>query len=239
MLPSGQINLMPLTSQETCSASPAAPVAEPPQGKATGPRTAEGKLRSAQNSFKHSLYSKALVLPHECAAEFDALRAKLRAEHQPANTTEEILVDELAQHFWRLRRFRSLEATLWQPDNLAGSIDGDLIPLVQRAMASAERGFHKSLHCLRQLQKDRKFVPEPIPQTSTGDESAEAGEFVPPFSRLTLEDWLPGEPLLSEEENGAFVWSTESDPFSQFVPSKMAEFPDFGDDAGTDFEQAA
>ncbi|HEX4168605.1 MAG TPA: hypothetical protein VHZ55_24345, partial [Bryobacteraceae bacterium] len=168
---------------------------------------------------------------------------KLRAEHQPANTTEEILVDELAQQFWRLRRFRSLEATLWQPENLADSLDDKLLPLVQRAMSSAERGFHKSLHSLRQLQKDRKFNPQPVTQTSSVAEADQAEEFVPQFSTLThrlpLDDWFPGEPLLSEEESETILWSTDSDPFSQFVPSKMVQFPVLDEDADPDFEQAA
>ena len=63
----------------------------------TGPKSIIGKLRSSQNSFQHGLYSEQLVLPNEDPAEFDRLRATLRNEHQPANTTEEILVDELAQ----------------------------------------------------------------------------------------------------------------------------------------------
>jgi hypothetical protein len=211
---------MPVTSQETCSISQPAPVAEPPKGKSTGPRTAEGKQRSAQNSFKHGLYSKALVLPHECAAEFDELRAKLRAEHQPANTTEEILVDELAQHFWRLRRFRSLEATLWQPENLADSLDDKLLPLVQRSMASAERGFHKSLHSLRQLQKDRKFIPQTVPQTSSVAEIDEAGEFVPSFSRLPLNQWLSSEDDASETLDSETLWDPNDEEYQEFLAAR-------------------
>ena len=63
----------------------------------TGPTSSAGKARSAQNSFKHGLYSQDLIIRGEDPAEFDHLRSTLRDEHQPANTTEEILVDELAQ----------------------------------------------------------------------------------------------------------------------------------------------
>jgi len=59
-----------------------------------GSRTSEGKAASSQSPFKHGIYSKHLVIRHEDAAELDALKADLRAEHQPANTTEEILVNE-------------------------------------------------------------------------------------------------------------------------------------------------
>ncbi|HEX4166770.1 MAG TPA: hypothetical protein VHZ55_14995 [Bryobacteraceae bacterium] len=173
--------------------------------QSTGPRTPEGKQRSSQNSFKHGLYSKALVLPHESAAEFDELRAKLRAEHQPVNTTEEILVDELAQHFWRMRRFRSLEATLWQPATLGQAIDENLLTLATRAAASAERSFHKSLQALRHLQKDRKFVPQNTAMPDDQPAAQPEPEFVPSLLQVPLETWLP------ENVNEEFVWESEDD----------------------------
>ncbi len=126
----------------------------------TGPKTTAGKARSSQNAFRHGLYSKDLITPREDPAEFDALRASLRREHQPANTTEEILVDELAQSFWRMRRFRHLEAVAWAPANVSEWIDNGLLTLVQRAANSAERSFHKTLASLAKLQKERGFVPQ-------------------------------------------------------------------------------
>ena len=108
-----------------------------------------GKLRSSQNSFKHGLYSKHLILPDEDPAEFDHLRATLRDEHQPAGIIEEILVDELAQHFWRMRRFRELEARALQPENLDTWCNNGLFALIQRCEAFLR------LHGLR-----RTFVPQ-------------------------------------------------------------------------------
>jgi hypothetical protein len=124
--------------------------------KSTGPKSEEGKARSSRNSFKHGLYSKQLVLPGEDPAALDALKADLRAEHQPANETEEILVNELAEQYWRLRRARRLEAELLSSDDIVLTH----LAAVQRIMSSAERGFHKALSTLRQLQKDRGFVPQ-------------------------------------------------------------------------------
>ncbi|MBV8730631.1 MAG: hypothetical protein JO336_12575, partial [Acidobacteriia bacterium] len=120
----------------------------------TGPRTPEGKVRSSRNSFKHGLYSQQLVMPGENPAELDALRADLRAEHRPANTTEEILVNEMAEHYWRLRRMRRYEVHAMSDEvNLDKWFN--LLPLILRLMTSAERGFHKSLAELRRLQKGR------------------------------------------------------------------------------------
>jgi len=127
----------------------------------TGPRTPEGKRASSRNSFQHGLYSKQLVLPGEDPAELDALRQDLRREHQPANTTEEILVNELAEHYWRLRRMRKLEARIMGTGALDELERGlRLLAIIQRTMASAERGFHKALAALHQLQKQRGFVPQ-------------------------------------------------------------------------------
>ncbi len=125
----------------------------------TGPSSSIGKARSSQNSFKHGLYSQELIIQGEDPVEFDHLRSTLRNEHQPANTTEEILVDELAQHFWRMRRFRELEARAWTPENLDSWMENGMLALINRSMASAERSFHKTLTALAKLQHTRGFVP--------------------------------------------------------------------------------
>jgi hypothetical protein len=166
--------------------------------KSSGPKTEQGKAVSSQNSFKHGLYSKAIVIPGEDPAKFEALRADLAAEHRPVGLTEEMLVDELAQHYWRMKRFRSLDAQMYRskgPQENGGSaldtaslvqcIDLGLFTSIQRALNSAERSFYKALNTLRELQKVRGFVPAkaqntavattafPVKQRSAGQEWAE------------------------------------------------------------------
>jgi hypothetical protein len=148
-----------LSEPKTQNAEPARTRAEINKANAqhsTGPKTVEGKANSSHNPFKHGLYSKQLVIGNEEVAELDALKADLRAQHQPANDTEEILVNEMAEQFWRIRRARCLEASLLE----TGDIVLTHLAAIQRMMTSAERGFHKSLTTLRQLQKDRGFVPQ-------------------------------------------------------------------------------
>jgi len=159
----------------------------------TGPKTEAGKLRSSQNAFQHGLYSTQLIIPGEDPAEFDVLRANLRREYQPLCTTEEILVDELAQQFWRMRRCRELEARIFHPDNLTASFASGLLRLVERALASAERGFHRSLQALLKLQENRTHKEAPTPSVphhvidSDADDDTEFG-FVPQDSLQTLLD---------------------------------------------------
>jgi hypothetical protein len=156
-------------SHETTAAAPKAQMAHSNRAEvnrknsqqSTGPRTAEGKSASSQNAFKHGLYSKQLILPGEDPAELDVLRADLRREHQPATTTEDILVNELAEHFWRLRRMRKFEARAMSADNFETGLA--ILPIIQRTMASAERGFHKALKTLTDLQRQRGFVPQTQP----------------------------------------------------------------------------
>jgi hypothetical protein len=122
----------------------------------TGPKSAEGKATSSRNSFKHGLYSKELCIPGEDPAALDALKADLRSEHQPATETEAILVNEMAEQYWRLLRGRIFETNLYAK----GEFVIAHVNAAQRLMASAERGFHKALKTLRELQKARGFVPQ-------------------------------------------------------------------------------
>ena len=166
--------------------------------KSTGPKTEQGKAASSQNSFKHGLYSKAVIIPGEDPAKFEALRAELTAEHRPVGVTEELLVDEIAQHYWRMKRYRSLEAQMYKAQgvnadggvaldtaNLVQCIDLGLFTSIQRALNSAERSFYRALKTLREMQKARGFVPAqaqatavqpaapPVKQRSAAQEWAE------------------------------------------------------------------
>jgi hypothetical protein len=136
--------------------------------KSTGPKTAEGKAASSKNALKHGIYSKFACIPGEDPEKLDALREDLRAEHQPASLTEEILVDELAHHYWRIQRYRYLESHMWttpgrdaQGDLCADTqrivwmIDHGLAALYHRALNSADRSFYKALKTLQETKKLR------------------------------------------------------------------------------------
>jgi hypothetical protein len=196
----------------------------------TGPRSPEGKANSSQNSFKHGLYSTQLVLPGENPAELDALRADLRAEHQPFNETEAILVNEMAEQFWRLRRTRSLEIeALSSHEKLESWFATGFLALIQRTMASAERGFHKALTSLRQLQKVRGFVPlksaEPVAEeigfVSQNEPTAEnehEAALEDNDSGFVPEDHEPSFKFLRPDE----ITPEDLNPFRRRAPKKLA-----------------
>jgi hypothetical protein len=74
-----------------------------------GPKTPEGKRRSARNATTHGLLAKTIVLEGESATRFSNLLAGLIAEHQPRTTTEPGLVEAMAVNRWRQMRLWSME----------------------------------------------------------------------------------------------------------------------------------
>jgi hypothetical protein len=78
-------------------------------GKATGPRTKQGKQTSSRNATKHGVFSTVIVLKGESRAEYEAVLAGLRETLQPEGTLEELLVEKLATLVWRQRRLLMAE----------------------------------------------------------------------------------------------------------------------------------
>ena len=77
--------------------------------KSTGPRTREGKARSAANAMTHGVLSRNLLLPDEDEAEWQELLTRLVTELQPVGTLEQILVERIAVAAWRQRRLVRVE----------------------------------------------------------------------------------------------------------------------------------
>ncbi len=168
--------------------------------KSTGPKTVEGKAASSKNAFKHGLYSKSACIPGENPEDLDALRADLRAEHQPASPTEEILVDELAHHYWRINRYRYLETHMWAAQGRGedGGLDADvnrvlwmidhgMAALYHRTLASAERSFHKTLKTLQETKKARGFVS----QSQLARTLVSAAPAIKPTAHKAVSGFLP------------------------------------------------
>jgi hypothetical protein len=79
-----------------------------------GPRTPEGKARSAQNALKHGLRAQRfLVVGNESPREFDALETALVDELAPEGTLQGLLAGRIARAAWRLERAERIEADLF------------------------------------------------------------------------------------------------------------------------------
>jgi hypothetical protein len=119
----------------------------------TGPRTLKGKLASSRNSTKHGLTGGQIIVAGEDPAAFEALLTALIEEHQPANTTEELLITEMAQSHWLTQRALRLQNDCF---NHNGEVDTKRLALFLRYQTTHQRAFHKALSTLLSLQKARR-----------------------------------------------------------------------------------
>ena len=143
----------------------------------TGPKTEEGKARSAQNARRHGLTAYDFVISGENREEFNSLLSDLTAEHQPSGPTEALLVQQMAQHFWLSQRAMALQRI--EIEIADHRVPKDLAVLI-RYQTTNERAFHKDLGALLALQKQRTnkqigSVPQTVqtaPATATQPASA-------------------------------------------------------------------
>src|SRR5579872_6386591 len=78
-----------------------------------GPITPEGKIRSSQNSLRHGLCSKEVLLPHEDRSQFEQQRASYMERFQPAD-----LVETMVSARWRLNRVPGIENKIFEEEML-------------------------------------------------------------------------------------------------------------------------
>ena len=81
--------------------------------KSTGPRTTEGKGRSALNALRHGLTAQVSVMPEEERVAFEAFTTPLIETFKPANPVETQLAVLYATYQWRLNRIAAIEEGLF------------------------------------------------------------------------------------------------------------------------------
>ena len=143
----------------------------------TGPRTEEGRARSAANATKHGLSSAFRVLPHEDQDEFNDLLDKAREDHEPATEHQAFLVEQMVKTHWLLVRAQRLEMRAFE--YLAGLLTADpddpdsmivtkmfetnpnALTTLQRYAAQAEKSYYKAfreLKASKQIQNEADFI---------------------------------------------------------------------------------
>jgi hypothetical protein len=147
--------------------------------KSRGPRTPEGKTRSAQNALKHGLRTeKHVVLPDEDATEFEALEAAMLEELAPAGALQTVLARRVAIAVWRLARADRLEAELFEERHWAdGGVGLALIrdgngtrsfETLLRYPGAAMAEFWRALRTLKALQAEQAARLQPEAATDLG-----------------------------------------------------------------------
>ena len=141
--------------------------------KSRGPKTPEGKARSAQNALKHGMRAqKYVVLPEEDADEFAELQAALIEELAPVGALQTVLARRVAVAAWRLARADRIEADLfaersWGPDATPGLAlirDGNgtrSFETLLRYRGAAMAEFWRALKTLKALQAEQAIDTGP------------------------------------------------------------------------------
>ena len=75
----------------------------------TGPTSDEGKAASSQNSLKHGLTGKNVLLPDENKTEFELFCTEVVASLEPEGPIEREFAQIVANDQWRLRRVKRIE----------------------------------------------------------------------------------------------------------------------------------
>ena len=142
--------------------------------KSRGPRTPEGKARSARNALKHGLTAQAFALaPGEDGAAFQELLDRLVARYRPQDEIAAHLVQRLASVMWRQQRADRLEAEVLEQRDYAGSNlhapmvwDAARFSAVQRHQARLDRTLFRLLDelerhapAMEEVQNEPKAAP--------------------------------------------------------------------------------
>ncbi|MBX7500021.1 hypothetical protein K3181_01025 [Qipengyuania sp. YG27] len=72
--------------------------------RSTGPRSPEGRDRSSRNAQSHGVLSERVTTDGEGGDLYRQMLSELIAEYAPRSETEHLLVQRLANLFWRERR---------------------------------------------------------------------------------------------------------------------------------------
>ena len=155
-------------------------------GKKGGPKTPAGRAAVRHNALKHGLAAEHPVLKRlEKLSGFNKYLDQLRQELQPVGIMEHMLVDQIADAYWRRQRIVKLEIGMFETNSaerkdhieenydfmspeallhLLAEYDAkgpDMLGRYYRYDARFERSFFKAWKELKSLQAARKVEAEP------------------------------------------------------------------------------
>jgi hypothetical protein len=125
--------------------------------RSTGPTTAEGKARVAQNALRHGLTARHLVIRDDEHEEFAALQDSLAAQLDPQGPMEILAFQELLHAAWSLQRFRRIEAEASRGtvEDFTDPATAAVLDRLSHYQARAQRAWKRAPQQLRVLQTDR------------------------------------------------------------------------------------
>ena len=212
------------------------PAESKPNTPSTGPRTAEGKSRSAMNAMRHGLTGRVVVLPSEDLNAYRTFCKELMADLAPETALERQYAQTFCDTQWRLNRARSYEDSMLALAHFESqAVAGIDHPDIQNALTAAKvfrenskafvnlslyeqrlaRQQKEALRQLQELQAQRKSAAAAVAETTPNPKKTKS------------------EP--AENTSGQFVFSTP-EPHPQRAP---AEGPNPRSRTESALEQAA
>jgi len=135
--------------------------------KSTGPKSPEGKSRSAKNATKHGAYSLDTLLPNDNPEEYNRFKNEWLKVLSPQNPPELFLAERVASLAWRLQRFAKASTEKHQNHyTILSPSYKDENPYYTLAKTEdrLQTMFHRTLKQLQHLQTHQKEnPPQPCP----------------------------------------------------------------------------
>ena len=180
----------------------------------TGPKTEEGKAKSARNNTKFGLFAVNDCVQPEEKEDYESFSTALWTTLAPADPVEEVTAAEFVRNAWRLRRCAMAEETLGEivarfqasqnrtrnTDHPAADpmIDPACLPTqtaIDRARTSARNGLRRAKADLDKMQAARKKAqpavlqvePNPAPVTPERPEPEKAAPTIRTQSKPVTE----------------------------------------------------
>jgi hypothetical protein len=176
-----------------------------------GPRTEAGKARSSMNALRHGLSGRVVVLPTEDLNIYLKFSKDFVAGLNPQTPTENELAQNIADGYWRLKRVRTTEDSLFAlgHDEEPGDFDTETASVAYSLGRTfrdysqdfvnlsiyeqrIQRGIERNTNLLRELQTERKVSAKAALQET-----------------LRLRGLNKSKSLPCNPQDGEFVCSTE------------------------------
>ncbi|MBM3810711.1 MAG: hypothetical protein FJW20_03635 [Acidimicrobiia bacterium] len=132
--------------------------------RSRGPVTEEGKAISSQNSLKHGLRARNLILSKEEEQDFDVYVDNLLEEVKPLGQLEFTLFQQMVRAGWELRRIE-LKLASFTVDPLDNFAAREKYELFHRYHSRLETSYYRAQKELRILQTNRVLqtsLPAPL-----------------------------------------------------------------------------